>query len=124
VLWSAKWEVIGVRVLASLLLGNVFHVSQREVAACVQVKVFDVSMDLPVRCVPHLLQRGLDPIGPLASQGRGLGVIRPSTRGRIQVPDLDWQQILWPPVDLVCQRQPRYAHNPGGHARRKKKRAS
>jgi len=119
-LWSAKWEVIGVQILASLVLANVFHVAQREIATQAAVEVFDVSLDLLVRYVPRLLQRGLDPIATLVCSGRVLGVIRPSTRRRVRVPDIAWHLILWPPLDLVLERQPRYAHNPGGHARRKK----
>jgi hypothetical protein len=37
-LWSAKWEVIGVQILASVLLTNLFHAIQQEVPARAEVE--------------------------------------------------------------------------------------
>ena len=42
--------------------------------------------------------------------GVALKLIRPSTRIRLQVPDIDWQEITPLPVDLVWIREPHYAH--------------
>lgn len=119
-LWSAKWEVIACQILACVLLANVFHAAQRQLAEQAGVDVFEVSMELLIRFVPRLLRQGLDPIATLLLHGRTVGVIRPSTRQHMEVPSIGWHQLVWPPGDLVLQRPARYAHNPGGHARRKR----
>jgi Transposase DDE domain len=123
-LWSARWEVIAVQILASLLLANVFHAAQRQIAQQADVEVFEGSMDLLVRYVPRLLQRGLDPIATLVDCGRQPGVIRPSSRTRMQVPELEWHVILWPPSDLLVERPPRYAHKQAGNAHRQKSKST
>lgn len=121
VLWSAKWEVIGVQLLASLLLANLFHAAQRQIAQQAGVELFDVSLDLVSRLVPRLLQQGCEPISTLVAHGRQLGLIRPSTRRRLVVAQIAWHQIWWPPSDLPCERLPRYAHKQAGGTRRKQK---
>lgn len=120
VLWSARAEVVGVQVLACLLLANLFHTAQRQIAQQAGVDVFDVSIDLVTRLVPRLLQQGYEPISTLVEQGQHIGVIRPSTRQQVQVPEIRWHQICWPPLDLPCERPPRYAHKQAGGKRRKK----
>ncbi len=42
--------------------------------------------------------------------GGALKLIRPSTRIRRVVPDIDWQEITPLPVDLVGIPEPQYAH--------------
>lgn len=120
-LWSARWEVIGCQILASVLLANVFHVAQRQLAHEAGVEVFDVSLALLVRYIPRLLHQGQNPLAVLRAQGRDLGVIRPSTRRPIEVPPIGWREICWPPDGFELERPARYAHNPGGHARKARK---
>lgn len=124
VLWSAKWEVIGCQILASLLVASVLILTQHELAAAAQVRPSEVSIDLLVRYVPRLLAAGLDPLVVLVAVGRQLGIIRPSTRGLLEVPQVAWHQILWPPVDLVLERPPRYAHKAAGNSRGKRAKTS
>jgi hypothetical protein len=79
-LWSAKWPVIQVQVWCALLLAQLFHGLQVQLAAQAGVDPFEVSIDLLVEVVPRLLERGIAPVPYLVRWGRELGFIRPSTR--------------------------------------------
>jgi hypothetical protein len=121
-LWSAKWEVLQVQILAGLLLAQVFHALQVEIAASANVDLFEVSMDLLLREVPRRLLLGESPSQFLGEQGRARGIIRPHQRLVYELADIAEHEIVWPPASIVSQlrRKPRYAYNPGGHARQTK----
>jgi hypothetical protein len=109
-LWSAKWPVIGVQIWCALLLAQLFHGLQVQLAAQEGVDPFEVSLDLLVDLVPHLLQRGLAPLAYLGRVGRAIGLIRPSTRLKPQVPFVDATWICRaPPEALQAREQSRYA---------------
>lgn len=114
VLWSAKWEVIQVQILASLILAQVFHAQQVEIAAQTHVEVFDVSLDLLIRLLPRKLLAGLSPSQFVAEHGKTVGLIRPHTRLVYDLPEIAYHEIVWPPSDIVLIREPRYAHKADG----------
>jgi len=116
-LWSAKLVVIQQQCLACLILVQLLHAFQVELAARAEVDVFDVSLALLLKALPSLLQREIDPLAHLLEHGRAMGIIRPSTRRQVQVPLIPLWQMAWPPPDLVLVRQARYAHS-GKQARR------
>lgn len=126
VLWSAKWEVIQVQILSALILAQVFHALQVEIAAEAHVDVFCVSMDRLLVEVPQRLLRGESASQFLREQAKPRGIIRPHQRLEYWFPDIDEHEIVWPPTSIGSQlrRKPRYAHNPGGHARRKQQSVS
>lgn len=109
-LWSAKWEVVQVQIWCALLLAQVFHGLQVQLAAQEGVDPFAVSIDLLVEVVPRLLQRGIAPLPFLGQRGRELGLIRPSSRLQVQVP---WVDASWitpaPPEALLPRETVRYA---------------
>ena len=109
-LWSAKWEVVQVQIWCALLLAQLFHGLQVQLAAQEGVEPFDVSIELLVEVVPPLLQRGLAPLPYLGQRGRELGLIRPSSRIDVQVP---WVDPSWitpaPPEALRPRDSVRYA---------------
>ena len=109
-LWSAKWGVVQVQIWCALLLAQVFHGLQMQLAAQEGVEPFDVSIDLLVEVVPRLLTRGIAPLPALGRLGRALGLIRPSTRLQMQVP---WVDPSWispaPPEALRPRETVRYA---------------
>jgi len=119
-LWSAKWEVIGAQLWACLTLAQLFHALQMQAAEQEGVDPFDVSLHLLVRHVPRWLAHGLSPLEQIQLHGRAMGLIRPSTRRLPQLPEVSWQDICWPPLDLPLQRPSRYSHRPAGNRRRKK----
>jgi hypothetical protein len=120
VLWSAKAEVIAVQVWATLILAQLGSCYQVQVAQEAGVEVFDVSLDLLLRHLPRLLAKGLDPVDELVRIGRSIGIIRPSTRRRREVPTYTMHEYCLPPSDLPVYREPRYDHRPAGNRSRKK----
>src|SRR6266568_3431383 len=109
-LWSAKWEVVQVQIWCALLLAQVFHGLQVQLAAQEGVEPFDVSIELLVEVVPPLLQRGIAPLPYLGQRGRELGLIRPSTRLQVQVPWVDPSWITPAPPEALRPRETvRYA---------------
>lgn len=111
VLWSAKWSVLQVQLWATLLLAQVYHATQHQVACQAAVDEQDVSMELLVRWVPRLLARGVEPVNSWVKQGVRLGFLRPSRRVDIQTPCIDerWVQSA-PPEVLHPVEQVRHAH--------------
>jgi hypothetical protein len=123
-LWSAKWPVICVQIWCALLLAQVFHGLQVQLAAQAGVDPFEVSIDLLVEGVPRLLERGIAPLPYLVRRGRELGLIRPSTRLQVQVPfvDASWLRPA-PPEALQPREKARYAQRkckPGKRPKTKK----
>jgi Transposase DDE domain len=109
-LWSAKWPVIQVQIWCALLLAQLFHGLQVQLAAQAGVDPFEVSIDLLVDLVPRLLQRGIAPIPALLRWGRDLGIIRPSTRIQVPTPFVDPTWISpAPPEALQPRDSVRYA---------------
>jgi len=104
-LWSAKWEVIQVQLWCCLLLAQVYHALQVEIAGQAGVEVFEVSLDLLIRLVPGWVARGLTPLSHAVRFGRELGVIRPSTRYRAEVPWIDPCWVVPPPPEAMRPRE-------------------
>lgn len=113
-LWSAKMQVIGAQLWATVILAQILHALQVQVAAESGVQPFDVSIELLWRYLPQLSQRAVREGKPLLEVIKEVGVflkiIRPSTRIRREVPQIDWQEFHPLPVDLVWMREPHYAH--------------
>ena len=107
-LWSAKLGVIYQQIWASLILAQLLHAYQVELAAQAEVEPCDVSLELLSRHLPRLLLHTADPMGFLLQHGRAMGLIRPSSRRVIQAPVVPLQQISYPPPELL---QPRQAHS-------------
>ena len=109
-LWSAKWSVIQVQIWAALLLAQLFHGLQVQLAAQEGVEPFDVSIDLLVEVLPQLLGQGIDPLPYLGRFGRQLGVIRPNRRLKVEVPFVDATWITLAPLEALQPREKaRYA---------------
>lgn len=123
-MWSAKWSVIGVQVWCGLLLAQMFHGLQMQLAAQAGVEPFDVSIDLLVKVVPRLLEQGRAVLPTLLRQGRDLLIIRPSTRVQVEVPWVDPGWITPAPAEALEPRPaPRYARRkcaPGPRPKTKK----
>ncbi len=113
-LWSSKVQVIGAQIWATVLLAQLLHALQVQVAVETGVETFDVSLELLWRYLPEMAQRakaqGQEVLQVMAEIGVAIKLIRPSTRIHRSVPSIDWHEIIPPPVDLVWMRPPRYAH--------------
>jgi hypothetical protein len=123
-IWSAKWQVIAVHIWACLILAQLFHGLQIELAAQAGVELFDVSVHLLVRYAVAQMREGRLPFGgDVLSYARRTRIIRPSTRLPYQAPHLSWQEICWPATVLVWHREPHYRQrNCGPMSQRSRKR--
>jgi hypothetical protein len=106
--WSAKPVVILQQIWAVLLISQILHGLQLEIAGKAGVDPFDVSMALLVEYLPAW--NDADFITLVVERGREAGFIRPSRRIRIQTPPIDLKDYQPLPPDLCLVRNPRYAH--------------
>ncbi|MBV9710405.1 MAG: IS4 family transposase [Ktedonobacteraceae bacterium] len=114
-LWSARWPVIQVQLWAALLLGQIFHGLQQEIAHQAGVEPEEVSIALLVRMAPGWYQRRIDPVEHSLRLGRELGIIRPSSRTRWVLPLVDPASVTSPPPEALQPRtHARHAHRKGG----------
>src|SRR5262249_5981901 len=104
-IWSAKWEVIEAQIWSTLVLAQVFHALQVEIAAQAGVEVYDVSVDLLTRLVPQWIARGLSAVEHAVRFGREMGLIRPNTRHQVQVPWVDPSWVQSPPPSAIVPRK-------------------
>jgi hypothetical protein len=111
-LWSAKWPVMEVQLWCCLILAQVYHALQVEIAQQSEVDVFDVSLDLLVRLTPGWLACRVSPREQALRFGRAIGLLRPSTRHRIEVPFIDPAWVSDPPPEAI---QPRAQARKGNH---------
>jgi hypothetical protein len=109
-LWACKPVVVRQQVWAVFTIAQVFQALRLEIAARAGVDPFEVSLALLVQDFPDFLATEPDPIAAFIACGRQVGYIRPSTRIRIQAPDLPARLLPLPP-DLPLVRTPRYAQH-------------
>lgn len=106
--WSAKTVVLLQQAWAVLLISQILHALQLEIAAKAQVDPFDVSLPLLVQYLPSW--HDVDFVQLVVDRGRQAGFIRPSRRIRVQTPPIDLHDYLPLPPDVGLVREPRYAH--------------
>jgi hypothetical protein len=106
--WSGKPVVILQQIWAVLLISQIWHGIQLEIAGKAGVDPFDVSLPLLVTHIPAW--NDVDFIALAVEGGRGVGFIRPSRRIRIQTPEVEIQDYLPLPPDIPLMITPRYAH--------------
>jgi hypothetical protein len=107
-IWSSKSVVVLAQVWACLIIAQVMQAIRMEVALRAEVDPFDVSLPLLFEALPQFSAAGQDGIVDCVRQGRRLGIIRPSTRLRIQAPEIPPEQLVPLPQGMVLCRQPCY----------------
>lgn len=108
-IWSSNAGVILQQLWAVLIIAQILHAIQLEIAGLAEVDPFDVSLDLLTRYVPLLASEGKDPTKMIVEDGRRMGMIRPSRRIRPQTPAITNCEFHPLPADIVLRRKPRYA---------------
>lgn len=108
-LWSSKTSVILQQVWAVLIIAQVLQALQMEIAGKAEVDPYDVSMALLVEYLPRWGYAGKDPVSLIVEHGRRMGFIRPSTRIRVRAPDINPEDMVALPEDMILIRKPRYA---------------
>lgn len=111
--WSAKPVVLMQQVWAVLLISQILHALQLEIAAKAAVDPFDVSLALLVEYLPAWSD--VDIVALFVERGRSAGFIRPSRRIRIQTPPVDLNDYVPLPPDLCLTCEPRYARRKVDH---------
>jgi hypothetical protein len=117
-LYARRWDiemafrlvVILQQVWAVLIIAQILHALQLEIAGRAGVDPFDVSLPLMVEYIPKWSYDGADMVTLFVEHGRSVGFIRPSRRIRLDTPEIDLACIIPLPPDLVLVRKPRYAH--------------
>jgi hypothetical protein len=124
-IWSSKSVVVLAQVWACLIIAQVMQALRMEVALRAEVDPFDVSLPLLFEALPQFSSAGRDGIVECVRQGRRLGIIRPSTRLRIQAPEIPPKQLIPLPQGTVLCRQPCYRQekNPAKPTRSNKRSA-
>jgi hypothetical protein len=107
-IWSSKSVVVLAQVWACLIIAQVLQAIRMEVALRAEVDAFDVSLPLLIEALPQFGLQGRDGIVECVRQGRRLGIIRPSTRLRIQAPEIPPEYLIPLPRQTVLCRQPCY----------------
>jgi hypothetical protein len=107
-IWSSKSVVVLAQVWACLIIAQVLQAIRMEVALRAEVDAFEVSLPLLIEALPQFSLQGRDGIVECVRQGRRLGIIRPSTRLRIQAPEIPREDLLPLPRETVLCRQPCY----------------
>jgi hypothetical protein len=113
-LWSAKPAVIEQQMLAVIIIAQILQALRLEVAGRAGVDPFEVSLPLLIEYLPQFAARGLDPIASFLTNAREVGFIRPSSRTRIQAPDILPEELVPLPPDVLLERTPRYPHRKCG----------
>lgn len=106
--WSSKPAVVLAQLWACLIIAQILQALRMEVAFRAQVDPFEVSLPLLIDYLPQWAAQGCDAISECVRQGRTLGIIRPSSRTRVQAPHLEPSALTPRPADLVLKRAPRY----------------
>jgi Transposase DDE domain len=109
-IWSSKSVVVLAQVWACLIIAQVMQALRMEVALRAEVDPFEVSLPLLFEALPQFSACGCDGIVECVRQGRRLGIIRPSTRLRIQAPEIPPELLTPLPQGTVLCRQPCYRY--------------
>jgi Transposase DDE domain len=114
--WAARPELVMIQLWIALILAQILHALQLHVAMQAEVEPFDISLHVMVDLLGSMPAGPTPVLDRLIEQGRFLGLIRPSTRMRIVVPELEPHMICPVPVLKDLTRQARYAQR-NGHPR-------
>ncbi len=114
--WAARPELVMIQLWIALILAQILHALQLHVALQAEVEPFDVSLHVLVDLLGSM-PAGTTPIlDRLIEDGRFLGLIRPSTRLHIVVPEVEPYMLCPVPVLQDLKRHARYAQR-NGHPR-------
>lgn len=106
--WSAKTAVILQQLWAVLIIAQILHALQVEIAGRAGVDPFDVSLHLIVEYIPKWSYTGEDMVALFVERGRDVGFIRPSRRIRPATPLIPLSALDPLPPDIPLTRTPRY----------------
>lgn len=121
--WSSKPVLFLQQMWAVLIIAQLLQALRLHAAVAAGVDPFDVSLPLLLHYVPRLIEQRQNPLPWLVTQGKRLGLIRPSTRLVILAPEVPLSQFVFPPPSLCLVRKARYVEykpRPGRSKRAKR----
>lgn len=113
-LWSSKSQVLLAQVWGCAILAQVMQAIRVQVAAQAQVEVFDVSMPLLMEYMNQWNEEGEEGWRRCVEQGYKLGIIRPSSRLQVQVPEVRLQAYQGVAKGRILVRPGRYPNTRKG----------
>ncbi len=114
--WAARPELIMIQVWVALILAPILHALHLHVAMQAEVEPFDLSLHVMVDLLGSMPAGPTPVVERLIDEGRLLGLLPPSTRTRIMVPELGPHMVCPVPVLKDLTRQARSAQR-NGHPR-------
>jgi len=99
----------------------VLQVLRLQIAVQAHQDPYDVSMALLIEYLPTLSDYHQEGLGVVLTRGKALGFLRPSSRIRIQTPDLSGLVLVPQPANLVLEQVPNYPPDPGKARKRSPK---
>jgi hypothetical protein len=111
--WSAKPHIVLQQVWGTLIIAQLLQALRLQIALQAKQDPYDISMALLIEYLPTLSQYQEQGLGLLLTRGADLGFIRPSSRIRIQTPDLSDLRVGLLPVDLLLEQVPNSPPDPG-----------
>jgi hypothetical protein len=115
--WGANCSMVLIQLWLALILAQLLHALQVEVALQAEVDTYDVSMHLLVELLTITPPQPKPLVVHLAERGRFLGLIRPNRRTKITVPARELEHICSPFQGEPPPRRARYAQR-NGHPRK------
>jgi len=107
--WGARPELVMIQLWLALILAQLLHALQLQVALQADVQPFDVSLHVLVEVLGMMPAASLPLITQLVHHGRTLGLIRPSSRLAVVVPTIEPHMLCPPPSLKNLVRHARYA---------------
>jgi hypothetical protein len=107
--WGARPELVMIQLWLALILAQLLHALQLQVALQAGVEPFDVSLHVLVEVLGMMPAGPMPIIAQLVHHGRMLGLIRPSSRLTVVVPEIEPHMLCPPPLLKDLVRHARYA---------------
>jgi Transposase DDE domain len=105
--WSSQPVLVEQQCLAVIVVGQLVQHLRMQMAVQAGVDAFEVSLPLLLEVLPELLQEKQEPLEWMRTYGREVGLIRPSSRGSLTVPQVK-EPLLLPAAGITQQRTARY----------------
>jgi len=107
--WGARPELVLIQLWLALILAQLLHALQLHVALQAEVDPFDVSIPVMLELLPLIPVGSTSLLTRLVEEGRPLGLIRPSRRYQVVVPQEPTRALTRPPSLPTHPRAARYA---------------
>jgi Transposase DDE domain len=106
--WSSHPVLMQQQCLALILVAQRLQHLRMQMALQAGVDAFEVSLPLVLDVLPELVREQQEPLAWMSSLGRDLGLIRPSSRRVLVVPEVPEEHLLLPAAKLPQERPARY----------------